>query len=183
MNGVLIWKTCRVLANQSRLRILKRLMERTELCVTEVAEFEGLTPVVASEHLRLLHESGFLKQTRESKWTFYSVVSVPELAVSKKIFKPLKKQLSGNEKQIQKIFKSATAFTHPRRIEVIKNLNGSPRAFEELRDQCDFSFSAMNRHLEKLCSRGLVQKKSEEYELLPGGTELEKVLINICCQS
>jgi DNA-binding transcriptional ArsR family regulator len=183
ITNVLIWKTCRVLANEARLRILYRLMCGVELCVTDIAAAEGMTSVVASQHLRLLHETGFLKQTRESKWTFYAAASDPELLLARKIYKPLKMQLTRNKNQIPKLLRSTTAFTHPRRIEIVKQLNSTSRTFAELMSVCAISSRAMTRHLEKLRSRNLIQKNSETYCLVSGGTELEKALISLCLKS
>lgn len=180
--NVLIWKTCRVLANEDRLRIFKRLMCGGELCVSDIADAEGISSVVASQHLRLLHENGFLNQIRESKWTFYTAVSIPEIPLTRKIYEPLKKQLR-KRNQIPKLLKSTTAFTHPRRIEIVKQLNRASCTFEELMDMCGISSRAMIRHLEKLRSRNLIRNNSETYSLLPGGTEFEKALVDICRHS
>lgn len=183
ISNVTIWKTCRVLANETRLRILRRLMRGAEMCVIDLAETEGLSPVVTSQHLRLLHESGFLKQTRKSKWTFYSTVSDPEPPMTKKIHISLKKQLVINEKQIPNLLKLMTAFTHPRRVEIIKQLKASPHTFDELTKICAISPEAMHRHLNKLLSRKFIREKSGIYILIPAGTELKNTLINMCHQS
>ena len=122
IKNIVIWKTCRILANESRLRILRRLMRGAELCVTDIADAEKITPVVASQHLRMLHELGILKQTRKSKWTFYSIDDTPEPLLILKIHKPLEKELVRKQDQIQELIKLMTAFTHPRRVEIIRQL-------------------------------------------------------------
>jgi DNA-binding transcriptional ArsR family regulator len=183
ITNVLIWKTCRVLANEARLQILKRLMCGGELCVSDIADAEGVSSVVASQHLRLLHENGFLNQTRESKWTFYTVISNPELPLAQKIYEPLRTQLARKKNQIPRLLKSTTAFTHSRRIEIVKQLNRTSCTFDELMDVCGISSRAMTRHLEKLRSRNLIQNNSETYRLLPGETEFEKALVDICRHS
>lgn len=66
-NSDILWKTCRVLANETRLGILRRLMRDAELCVSDVATLENLSEVVASQHLRMLHEYGFLQLRRDGK--------------------------------------------------------------------------------------------------------------------
>lgn len=182
MSHVLIWKVCRVLANETRLQILKRLFEGESLCVTGIAEFEGITTVVASRHLRLLHESSLLSQKTEGKWTFYKVKSDPEFTITQKMYSPLRNQLAGGKGQIPKVIKSVTAFTHPRRIEIVKQLGAEPLAFDELKDRCSISSRAMTRHLNKLISRGFVENDSNMYKLLFGKTELEKVLLDMCLQ-
>jgi DNA-binding transcriptional ArsR family regulator len=178
--SVMIWKTCRVLANESRLRILRRLMRGAELCVTDLAEIEDLSLVVASEHLRRLHEVGFLKQKRKSKWIFYSAVESSASLVAQTIYKPLKKQLVMMDNQIPHLMKLMTAFTHPRRVEIIKTLQGRPQMFHELIVGCAISPAAMFRHLQKLISRGFVEQSEGLFRLVSDGTELKKVLIDEC---
>lgn len=178
MTNVMIWKTCRVLANDSRLKILKRLTRGAELCVTDIAEIEHLSLVAASQHLRLLHEHGFLKQTRKSKWMFYSSIDEPEQPVAQAVISSLRKQLTSSP--TQSLIKLTTAFTHPRRVNIIKQLCIAPRTFIELASVCDISPRALTRHIEKLVSRNLVQLESDRYRLFPGGTELAIALTDLC---
>jgi DNA-binding transcriptional ArsR family regulator len=149
----------------------------------DLAETEGLSLVVTSQHLRLLHECGLLQQARKSKWIFYSPDVDPEPPMTRKIYNPLKKQLISNEKQIENISKIMTGFTHPRRIEIVKQLHAHPRTFDELTQICSISPGAMHRHLNKLISRKFIREKSGVYILIPKGTELKKMLISICHQS
>lgn len=180
IDNVMIWRTCRILANESRLKILKRLMRGAALCVTDIAEIEGISLVTASEHLRLLHESGFLKQERKSKWIFYSAVWPAGFPLVDKIYKPLRKQLIMTDSQVASLVKLMTSFTHPRRVEILKNLFGTVRSFDELTGMCDISPDAMRRHLKKLLSRKMILQDTIGYRITSGGSELKKVLIQIC---
>lgn len=179
-DSMMIWRTCRILANETRLKILKRLMRGAELCVTDIAEVEDIALVTASEHLRLLHQSGFLGQERKSKWIFYSAVLPSGFPVTEKIYKPLRKQLIASDRQISSLLKLMTAFTHPRRVEILKRLFNSSRSFEELIELCDISPMAMKRHLDKLVSRDVVRQDSDVYRITSGGVELKRVLVRMC---
>ena len=88
-----LWKTCRILANKTRLSLLRHLMKGGERCVSDLAIQGSLSEVVASQHLRMLHEHGFLQLTRESKWVFYRAEVNPAQPFAKELFSPLKKQL------------------------------------------------------------------------------------------
>ena len=180
INDVMIWRTCRVLANESRLKILKRLMRGAEMCVTDISEVEGVSLVTASEHLRLLHQIGFLRQEREGKWIFYTASLSAGFPLVEKIYNPLKKRLIMPESQIPSLLKLMTAFTHPRRVEILKCLVVASRSFDELVELCDMSPMAMRRHLGKLVSRDIVRQDSDIYRITSGGIELKRVLIRIC---
>lgn len=180
IDNVMIWRTCRVLANESRLKILKRLMRGAELCVTDISEVEGVSLVTASEHLRLLHQSGFLMQERKSKWIFYTASLSAGFSLAEEIYKPLRKRLIMSKSQIPSLLKLMTAFTHPRRVEILKCLFVASRSFDELIELCDISPMAMRRHLGKLVSRDIVRQDSDIYRIPSGGTELKRVLIQLC---
>jgi ArsR family transcriptional regulator len=180
VDNVMIWKACRVLANESRLKILKRLMQGAELCVTDIADIEGVALVTASEHLRLLHESGFLRQERKSKWIFYSAELSSGNPVAENMFNPLRKQLITAGNQIPLLLSLLTSFTHPRRVGIVKNIFGFSRSFDDLIEVCDISKPAMHRHLDKLVVRKVICQDADVYRIVPGGTELKRVLIKLC---
>ena len=179
----LLWKTCRVLANETRLRILQRLMRGAELCVSDVADAEKLSAVVASQHLRLLHDSGFLHLTRKSKWVFYRAEVNPAVPYAKIIYSPLKTALVFENTQIKTIFRIFTAFTHPRRIELTNVLSKRESSFENLLASCDISGMALHRHLKKLISRKFIAQKNDIYQLLRQTNRLQSALLNACLSS
>ena len=70
-------KFFKALADNTRLRILSLLTVR-EMCVCEVMVALGLTQPTASHHLGILENVGLVKNRKEGKWVFYSIVN-PEL--------------------------------------------------------------------------------------------------------
>jgi len=63
----------KALADETRLRILK-LLEVREMCVCEIMIGLDLTQPTASHHLTLLENTGLVKDRKEGKWVFYSIV-------------------------------------------------------------------------------------------------------------
>ncbi len=70
-------KFFKALADETRLRIL-RLLEVREMCVCEVMVALDLTQPTASHHLGLLENVGLVRNRKEGRWVFYSIVN-PEL--------------------------------------------------------------------------------------------------------
>ena len=64
----------KALADETRLRILS-LLEVREMCVCEVMVALNLTQPTASHHLGLLEYAGLVKDRKEGKWVFYSLVN------------------------------------------------------------------------------------------------------------
>ncbi len=65
-------KTMKALSNETRLRILKILLER-ECCVCEVMQALDISQSRASRNLGILQDAGFLKVRRDRVWIVYSV--------------------------------------------------------------------------------------------------------------
>jgi len=65
-------KVMKALSDETRLRILKILLER-ECCVCEVMQALDISQSRASRNLGILQGAGFLKVRRDRVWTVYSV--------------------------------------------------------------------------------------------------------------
>ena len=65
-------KAMKALSDETRLRILKVLLER-ECCVCEVMQALDISQSRASRNLGILEDAGFLKARRDRAWMLYSV--------------------------------------------------------------------------------------------------------------
>jgi len=65
-------KTMKALSDETRLRILKILMEK-ECCVCEVMQALDISQTRASRNLGILQDASFLKERRDGPWIVYSV--------------------------------------------------------------------------------------------------------------
>ena len=63
----------KILANDTRLRILHALVRSEELCVTDLAEAVGMKPQAVSNQLRRLSGAGILSSRREGYNIFYRI--------------------------------------------------------------------------------------------------------------
>jgi len=66
-------KVLKSLADETRLRILKILRERDELCVCEIMQALDISQTRASRNLGILKDAGFVKDRREGLWIYYSI--------------------------------------------------------------------------------------------------------------
>jgi DNA-binding transcriptional ArsR family regulator len=179
------WRTCRVIANESRLKLLWAVFEEPGLCVGDLAEKTGLRPNYTSMQLRALNSRGLITQYRVDLRVLYypevndSVDYAPEFLNSLRVCYergiPLKKVIS-----------HATAFTHQRRIEIVQAMGQLKKMkFAEIQEATGMSSPALSRHLSKLSARGVVRVRRDRYrvqvscsppgcfwvELLTGGSE------------
>jgi DNA-binding transcriptional ArsR family regulator len=66
----------KVLANDTRLRLLHALVRADELCVTDLAASVGMKPQAVSNQLQRLSDLGILSSRREGNSVFYRVVDM-----------------------------------------------------------------------------------------------------------
>jgi DNA-binding transcriptional ArsR family regulator len=71
----------KILANDTRLRLLHALVRDEELCVTELAEAVAMTPQAVSNQLQRLVDRGILGSRRNGNQIYYRIVDpcVPSL--------------------------------------------------------------------------------------------------------
>ena len=66
----------KVLANDTRLRLLHALVLSTELCVTELAHKVGMKPQAVSNQLQRLSDLGILESRRDGTTIYYRLVDL-----------------------------------------------------------------------------------------------------------
>ncbi|MCR4319476.1 MAG: metalloregulator ArsR/SmtB family transcription factor [Candidatus Brocadiaceae bacterium] len=63
----------KVLAVETRVRIIDLLKSRGPLGVKNIAELVGITPAAISQHLKILRQSGLVRSERKGYWIPYSI--------------------------------------------------------------------------------------------------------------
>lgn len=66
----------KVLANDTRLRLLHALARADEMCVTDLAEAVGMTPQAVSNQLQRLVDRGILDSRRNGNHIHYRIVDL-----------------------------------------------------------------------------------------------------------
>lgn len=66
-------KVLKAISDETRIRIMKVLLEKESLCVCEIMQALDITQTRASKNLRILKEAGFVVDRREGSWVHYSV--------------------------------------------------------------------------------------------------------------
>ncbi|MZP29224.1 metalloregulator ArsR/SmtB family transcription factor [Heliobacterium undosum] len=66
-------KVMKALGDTSRVRILKMLEHKGELCVCDMINVLALSQPTVSNHLALLKEADLLKDRKEGRWVYYSL--------------------------------------------------------------------------------------------------------------
>jgi ArsR family transcriptional regulator len=83
----------KVLADESRLKMLWLLFNRRELCVCDIMAVLEITQSKASRHLATMRNLGIVTDRREGQWSYYSLCPVED-KLAKGHLKLLKTTLS-----------------------------------------------------------------------------------------
>jgi ArsR family transcriptional regulator len=89
-------KAFKALSDETRLRILKLLLER-ECCVCEVMQALDISQTRASRNLNALYDAGFLKLRKDGLWSFYSIDEERVQGYMAELVEAVDRALAGNE--------------------------------------------------------------------------------------
>ena len=167
----------RALANHNRIRILRLLCVLGEMNVTRLAEATGLVVPLVSDHLRILTTAGWTRRRRSGRLVYYRPADEDNGAVATAVWAALRSAFSdvhstdprvvadadqahSATRSDQALFAYFTAFTHPRRLQIIQCLNKEqPVVVGELASRLSMSPLACLRHVDKLMRRSFVRRR------------------------
>ncbi len=177
-----LWRTCRVLANETRLRLLWTVFEDDQLSVAERAGACGIQEAFASTQLRALNARGLITPKHAGNKLFYRAEANQSVPHAGDLLQALRTVRSQNM-PMRRIIKTATGFTHPRRIVLARELsNSEPTGLKELAQRTQIPVPALRRHLNKLRKRGFIRQHHRTYRLnQPHNNALAHRLLRIAC--
>lgn len=175
-----LWRTCRVLANSRRLACLKAVLEQPDLTVESVADLAGLPEDQASLCLRALQSRGLIQARRHSRWVHYRPEPDRHVSFAEPLLGALRRALLDDRLPEREILRSLTAFTHPRRLAVLRRLQlAAPAPSAQLSLDTQVSLPALQRHLRKLRTRALVHLSEEGWGLVPFPPPLPQTILTL----
>jgi len=168
----------RALANRSRIRILRLLAVLGQTNVTQIADAIGVEASRTSAHLKILAAVGLIWRRRSGRVVGYYLAEEATHPVTAAVVEVLRQVFRGvtatdpsvvahADRQDSDtcsdaaLFACFTAFTHPRRLQIIRHLaRKGTVASAALVPALSMSPSALHRHLEKLERRGLLSVRA-----------------------
>ena len=93
-------KLFRALSDETRIRILKILLER-ECCVCEVMQALDVSQSRASRNLGILEDAGFIRSRRDGLWIVYSIDEQRMKSHTVQLIKMLRNSLVNDEILLQ----------------------------------------------------------------------------------
>ena len=175
-----IWRTCRTLAHATRLAGLKVVIETPSCPVQEVAERLGIAENQASELLRSLQARGLITAERRGRWVHYTAHPDPLVPSARPLLSAVSEALVTQRLSATQIIRVMTAFTHPRRLAVLRYLRqNGPTSSKKLALGTQISPQALWRHMHKLAARSLVVIEDNVWHLAPRPGDLAEALLRL----
>ncbi len=66
-------KTIGAVNDETRVSILRFINENNKVCVCDIENSFDMIQSRISRHLKILKDAGFLKSTRDGRWSYYSI--------------------------------------------------------------------------------------------------------------
>jgi len=173
-----LWRTCRVIACETRLELLWALFDEEKRCVADLARYVGMGEAQASVQLRVLNARGLIKSRRVKTRVFYSPEANASVDYASELLEGLR-QAFEHHMTFKSVIRQATAFTHHRRIELVHVLSGQKMDWETLVQATSMPTSSLFLHLEKLIARGFVVKVGNQYKCVRPSNQLGRLLLTI----
>ena len=177
-----LWRTCRVLANRKRLHILALLARNRAQTVSSVAQRMKLSRPTASQYLRALEARGLLTCERVGSRVEYRLADGRTKGSADQIVAALRRILGRGGRRFERLFKLATAFTHPRRVEVFRAISGGADSFGNIQAATHIPGPALQRQLEKLEGRGFIGNARGAYAARPQADPFARTLARLAAQ-
>ena len=145
-----LWRICRALSNPTRLKIFELLLNDPNQIVSSVAQKTKLSVSGACRCLRLLESRGLLEARRIGRSVQYKIGPVERDSSNRSLILALRVMFKRNRRPAPIVYRLVTAFTHPRRIEILRVLKGRASTLDGLRRDTRMSLRALRRNLAKL---------------------------------
>ena len=177
-----VWRSCRALANRTRLSLLKAMIDEPPMCVQELAFRCKLKKSVCSQYLRILNARGFLQASRRGRWVNYVLGANPSVKHADDLLKAVVRALRGcaSDKAYARVMKDLTIFTCPKRMLIVCVIRDNPgRSFFFFFSRCRMPYQTLHRQLKKLERRGVVSWAESGITLCTPARPLAKKILTL----
>lgn len=153
-----LWRTCRVLAGHTRIRLMRELLAHPHHYVSLLAQAAGIGESAASQELRRLQSRGLLRRHQAGGRVYFWPIPDPQVASAAPLLAALIETLSHHPAdQDAALCRLAMGLGHERRIHMARILASGPTTSIELQRKTGIPRDSLQRHLQRMQEAGLLQ--------------------------
>jgi DNA-binding transcriptional ArsR family regulator len=175
-----LWRTCRMLSGDTRIRLLRALHDHPGRAVCQLAKEVGIGRSDASQELRRIQSRGLLRTHRENARVIYRMEADPQVSSAAPLLKALKSALATfPPERDEAIGQIAFGLAYPRRIAIAQALLEEPQSGCSLSGRLAWSTFAVYSHLQILRTCGWVSRIDRRLHLTPPEHPLAEALVRL----
>ena len=150
-----LWRTCRVLAGRTRIRLLRQIFEHPGQSVSEMARHAGVGQSDASQELRRLQSRGLLHRELQGARVVFRPLPDPQVPTAAPLLKALQSAMQQfGPKRDDTICRLAAALAHDRRVRMARLLRSGPVSLSDLAKNTGIPLSGLRHHLRPMQEAG-----------------------------
>jgi len=175
-----LWRTCRVLAGPTRLKLLSQILQAPDQGVTCLAEQVHISESRASQELRRLQSRGLVQAVRSGRWVRYRPISDPQVTSAQPLLLAMRAVLTSSSEETElETIRIARAFSHSCRLHLVQVLLSGARSVGELQKYIGASRRATSRHLAILEEGGVICQEGKVWQMAPNPHPLVMCMIGL----
>ncbi len=152
-----LWRTCKMLAGSTRIRLLRQLHEHPGDGVSALGRRVGIKEAAASQELRRIQSRGLLQSERQGVLLIYRMGADPQVSTAAPILKAIQTAL--RERPSDQDADMATisfGLANERRIRIVRSLLEEPRPLPALQYELHIPAHPFQAHMQSLFNSGFV---------------------------
>ena len=174
-----LWRTCRVLSGENRLRLLRSVVEQPGQNVSQLAERMLIGVSNASQELRRLQSRGLLKRSCHGRSVIYLPIPDPQVSSARPLLKALQAVWADRHADVKDVARIATGLGCERRIILVRSLSQQPRNATQLAETARTDPDNLKSHLRLLKASGWIAKERKLFVLRPASHPVMAALLEL----
>ena len=178
-----LWRTCKMLAGHTRIRLLRALHEHSGEGVSALGTRAGIGESAASQELRRIQSRGLLQAERRGVYWVYRMAADPQVPSAAPLLKAIQSALSSlpPERDLE-MASIAAGLSHERRIQIVRALMEGPRPASKIQSALRISDHPFHVHLATLVASGFAARARGEAQFRVPEHPLAKALAKLLRQ-
>lgn len=178
-----LWRTCKMLAGHTRIRLLRQLHDHPEECVSALGKRVEIKESAASQELRRIQSRGLLQAERHGVRLMYRLAADPQVSSAAPLLKALQTAFATLPAERDADMAAiAAGLSHERRIRIVRTLLEGRRPLLDLQHATRISAHPFRAHAEKLLASGFVVPAGEDVQFAVPDHPLAKALAKLVRQ-
>ena len=175
-----LWRTCRMLAGTTRIRLLRELHTHPGQSVSELARAVGIKKSDASQALRRIQSRGLLRSRRHGAALIYRMEPDPQVVSAAPLLRALNNALSQYPPERDaELCRLAHGLAYPRRIALAQAIIASPQTQQDLVHALNLPNFAVFSHLRILMDCGYIRRDQRRFRFMLPDHPLASVLVRL----